>query len=187
MMSPSLCCLAKASAHLFRHAKIRTFSRITLALNSTTMTILLSVQFQHMSSQSALVSSTGCKIAYVTNPTNSEWMHQCHPKHLHGYLNRFTPILWPFGVWTVRCCCPIRSQRLQPLVRCWWMVPSAFGFLQKTLAPGLQQPCRAESIGELVLNPSLICNQSLSKVNHNYRRPLHRSQLRMTCWSWSNQ
>jgi hypothetical protein len=29
----------------------------------------------------------------------------------------------------------------------------------------------------LVLNPSLICNQSLLKVNHNYRGPLHQSLI----------
>jgi hypothetical protein len=32
-------------------------------------------------------------------------------------------------------------------------------------------------IRELVLNPSLICNKRLSKVNHNYRGPLHQSQI----------
>jgi hypothetical protein len=30
---------------------------------------------------------------------------------------------------------------------------------------------------ELVLNPSLICNKRLSKVNHNYCGPLHQSQI----------
>ena len=33
------------------------------------------------------------------------------------------------------------------------------------------------AVRELVLNPSLICNQSLSKVNHNYHGPLRQSHL----------
>jgi hypothetical protein len=32
-------------------------------------------------------------------------------------------------------------------------------------------------VHELVLNSSLICNKCLSKVNHNYRRPLCQSQI----------
>jgi hypothetical protein len=33
------------------------------------------------------------------------------------------------------------------------------------------------AVRNLVLNPSLICNQSLSKVNHNYCRPLRQSLI----------
>jgi hypothetical protein len=32
-------------------------------------------------------------------------------------------------------------------------------------------------VRELVLNPFLICNKRLSKVNHNYRGPLRQSQI----------
>ncbi len=40
-----------------------------------------------------------------------------------------------------------------------------------------QNDVEMSAVRELVLNPSLICNQSLSKVNHNYRLPLRQSLI----------
>jgi hypothetical protein len=40
-----------------------------------------------------------------------------------------------------------------------------------------QNDVKLSAVRELVLNPSLICNQSFSKVNHNYRGPLRQSLI----------